>query len=76
MTNLKPKILGKFTSFDDWCNRASRVLTVFTDEYGNKIDALCVDSLGRRCTCGGDFLRARNESTFPVYYFIECELTE
>jgi hypothetical protein len=70
---LKPKIIGAFQNHADWVNRASRELAHFKHEYGHKIDAICVDAIGRRCTCGGDFARARDEGTFPVYYFIECQ---
>jgi hypothetical protein len=30
------------------------------------MEAICFDSLGRHCTCGADFMRARDENTFPV----------
>jgi len=73
---LKPRILGSFKSYQDWVNRATRELAYFKHEYGHKVDAMCVDSIGRRCTCGGDFARARDENTFPVYYFIDCEAKE
>ncbi len=71
---LRPKILGKFINYADWVNRGSKELSHFKHEYGHKIDAVCMDAVGRRCTCGGDFARAEKEGTFPVYYFIECEV--
>jgi hypothetical protein len=33
------------------------------------LSAFCVDAQGRRCNVGKDFMRARDEGTFPVRYF-------
>jgi hypothetical protein len=40
---------------------------------GERVGAICVDALGRRCNIGADFARARDEGAFPVRYFWECE---
>lgn len=65
---LVPKWAGEFKSFAEWVNRASRVLTV------RREPPICVDSKGRRCYIGKDFMLARDEGVFPVRYFWECEL--
>lgn len=75
---MKPIIAGQFDTFDDWVNRASRVISERhcpTDTVGNVLRAICVDTRGRRCQCGGDFMRARDEGTFPVRFFWEFEPT-
>lgn len=61
---LKPKIAGNFHSFIVWCNKAATHI--------NR-DAICIDSKGRRCFKGADFMRARDENAFPVYYFWDFE---
>ena len=72
--SLQPKWEGEFSSFDDWVAFASKRLTVARSVVtGTQVPAICVDALGRRCTCGGDFMRARDENAFPVRYFFECE---
>ncbi len=60
--DLTPVWAGEFRDFNHWVNGAS-----------NRIDdnMVCVDTLGRRCLIGGDFMRARDEGTFPVRYFWE-----
>jgi hypothetical protein len=70
--NLVPKWEGEFSDFHDWVSFASKWLTVATDSNGMPLSAICVDTLGRRCANGGDFMRARDEDTFPVRYFFEC----
>lgn len=67
---LVPKWKGEFHSHQDWVNRAKRVLSVPRHKPG----AICVDAKGRRCFIGADMARARDEGTFPVRYFWECEL--
>jgi hypothetical protein len=71
-TDLVPNWEGEFCSFGDWVNFASKRLTVCTGSGGQKVDAICVDALGRRCSIGKDFMRARDEDAFPVRYFFEC----
>lgn len=66
---LIPKWVGEFTSFDDWVSFATKRL----DVGPHHPPAICVDALGRRCWIGGHFMRARDEGTFPVRYFFECE---
>lgn len=73
-TTLLPKWEGEFVSYQDWVGNAAKRLTVASSlTTGAKVEAICVDAFGRRCTCGGDFMRARDEDAFPVRYFFECE---
>ena len=70
--DLVPNWEGEFRDHQDWVNFASKRLTVASDSNGHQLSAICVDTLGRRCTNGGDMARARDEGTFPVRYFFEC----
>lgn len=73
---LVPKWKGKFANFNDWCNFATARLTGTYDTLkGGELKAICIDALGRRCTMGAHFMRARDEDAFPVRYFWECETT-
>lgn len=67
-----PEWLGQFDTFEDWVNHASRALADLTleDGVGNTVATFCVDAKGRRCTCGHEFARARDEGAFPIRYFI------
>lgn len=69
--NLMPKIEGQFDTFNDWVSHASRALTGLTGSVGQELSYFCVDALGRRCTCGRDFMQARDDNAFPVRYFTE-----
>lgn len=69
---LVPLWKGEFKDFGDWVSFATTRLTGTTDDMGREIPVICVDALGRRCTIGRDFMRARDEGTFPVRYFWEC----
>lgn len=69
-----------FSSRQDWTNNATRRLTghekYLNTEHdgpakgwrGEHFTALCFDQLGRRCRKGGDFIRAEDENTYPVWY--------
>lgn len=70
LVGFQPNWIGQFDTFDDWVNHASRALTGFTGSVGEEIKAICVDSFGRRCHVGKDFMRARDEGAFPVRYFV------
>jgi hypothetical protein len=67
-----PNWEGEFRDFQDWANFAHKRLTVAYDSAGQKLPAICVDTLGRRCHNGRDMMRARDEGAFPVRYFFEC----
>ncbi|RUX08045.1 MAG: hypothetical protein E5V51_00265 [Mesorhizobium sp.] len=70
LVNFTPDWLGQFDSFDDWVNHATRAIGDLTGSKGEKISAVCVDAMGRRCHIGADFMRARDEAAFPVRYFV------
>lgn len=68
-----------FSSEQDWINRAKRVLTSHpsynntehakaTGWRGRHFTALCFDQAGRRVRNGGDFKRATDEETYPVWW--------
>lgn len=52
---------GQFDSFNQWVNHAT--------SWIGGMNALCVDAQDRVCRIGGDFMRARDESAFPVRYW-------
>lgn len=68
-----------FASFAQWVCQAPACLTAHV-EYnntehgdaagwrGHHFTALCFDSFGRRCRQGSDFMRARDEDAFPVWW--------
>lgn len=77
----------RFDTFDDWVNRAPYALTMHFDyndtEHGktkgwrgHHFKALCFDQLGRRCRQGSDFMRARDEGTFPIWYVWPDQIAE
>ena len=68
-----------FSSEQDWINRATRALTRHpgynNTEHGsakgwrgNHFTAMCFDQAGNRMRNGGDFKRATEESTYPVWW--------
>ncbi len=69
--DLVPLWVGEFRDFNDWVNFATKRLSEAAgDKYG-AMQSVCIDALGRRCTIGGHFMRARDEGTFPIRYFWE-----
>lgn len=74
LVGFSPKWAGQFDTFQDWVNHATRALTGETNDMGMELKAYCVDTKGRRCICGRDFQRARDEDAFPVRYFFESEV--
>jgi hypothetical protein len=73
--SLLPNWHGSFKSYDDWVNRATRALVDRAPRHritGSPLSAMCVDMQGRPCFIGADFMRARDEGAFPVYYFFDC----
>lgn len=72
-THLEPIVLGQFDDFDQWVSFAEQALTSITDNRGRPLKAICIDDIGRRCNIGADFMRARDENTFPVRYFTEMK---
>jgi hypothetical protein len=53
----------RFTSFQDWVNTAHA--KPWTEFNGHSTE-VCADAKGRICRSGAEFMRARDESTFPV----------
>lgn len=73
---LVPNIAGQFDTFDDWVMKATRVLANKSCPSSGctvPVPAICVDTKGRRCYQGGDFMRARDDGSFPVIYFWDCK---
>lgn len=68
---MKPNWAGTWDTFEDWVIRATRDIgrNLPTDTIGMDIRAICIDAKGRRCQCGGDFMRARDDGSFPVRFF-------
>jgi hypothetical protein len=74
MGELVPIWEGSFPTFQHWVNHATRYLAGRRGTVGEKLPAICVDSIGRRCNVGADFMRADKESTFPVRFFWHMQL--
>lgn len=70
------QVLGQFDTFDEWVNHATRALTGFEGSVGEEPKPICIDNLGRRCNVGKNFMRARDEGTFPIRYFIGMRPSE
>ena len=68
---LTPNIVGHFDSYQQWVNKGASWLA--SPQYRG---AMCIDAKGRRVAMGADFMRARDENTFPVYFFWDCEPKE
>lgn len=49
-------------------DKASSWLTRHPDWHQERFRAICFDTQGRLCWIGGDFMRARDESAFPVHW--------
>lgn len=59
--------LQRFNRFEDWVNYASSVLT--DEDFGYPEQrAICFDGKGRQCWIGKDFMRARDDGSFPVLW--------
>lgn len=56
----------QFDTFQQWVQKASSWLT--RRENWEKYPAICFDNQGRWCRIGKDFMRARDEDTFPVQW--------
>ena len=55
--------VGKFRDFSTWVNKAK--------SWIGGTGAVCVDARGRRCAIGRDFMRARDDGSFPVTYYVK-----
>lgn len=70
---LVPKWAGQFDTHADWINCAHLKLTGAVGSMGQVVPAICVDSLGRRCHIGADFMRAERDNAYPVRFFWEMQ---
>lgn len=57
-----------FNCFGDWVHHAHIVLTGHPEYDGDSFRATCFDTKGQLCKIGTDFMRARDEETFPIYW--------
>ena len=72
--DLTPRWAGEFRSYEDWVSFATQRLTGTIDRLtGSELKAVCIDAVGRRCTMGAHMSRAREQGTYPIRYFFECE---
>lgn len=66
----------QFDDFTQWVNKASSWLTRHPDYNEKCFKAICFDAKGRHCKMGGDFMRARDENTFPVRWLWPDQIGE
>lgn len=52
---------GEFACFQTWVNKAT--------SWIGGTNSLCADAQGRVCRIGADFMRARDEGTYPVRFW-------
>lgn len=57
------KELFQFADFQQWINKGE---SWYHQHGARPINSISVDSAGRICTAGREFIRAREEGTFPV----------
>lgn len=55
--------LFEFSSFQHWVNKAK---SWFANSGISTRETVCIDAVGRICTCGREFMRARDEGTYPI----------
>ena len=74
MTEIKVKVGAecfRFRTFSDWVNGAG---SLFEIAKLRGEDVLCVDARGRICLSGKEFMRARDDGSFPIIvYRAVCE---
>ncbi len=59
----------EFTSYQQWVNKAASWLGGKRSDgarHSPRFEGVCVDARGRVCANGGDFMRARDDGSFPV----------
>lgn len=58
----------EFPTFNNWCNTAQRKFSSF---FGHALTmTVCIDQKGRICTSGKQFMRARDDNSFPIEVFL------
>jgi hypothetical protein len=55
-----------FSDFENWCDTAKNK---FMNAGLRGPDTLCMDTRGRLCKSGKEFMRARDDWSFPVRVF-------
>lgn len=66
------ELICEFTSHQQWVNKAASWLGGVSGggrRYKKKESCICIDAHGRVCRIGQDFMRARDENSFPVRAF-------
>jgi len=53
---------GEFRTFVEWVNKAA--------SWIGGTGAKCYDAKDRRCPSGAEFMRARDENTFPIRWYL------
>jgi hypothetical protein len=66
----------RFDTYQQWVNNASSWLTRHPDYRAGRFHAICYDTMGRLCQCGGDMMRARDEGAFPVRWVWPDQVAE
>ena len=66
----------QFQNFEQWINKASSWLTRHELYDDRCFRAICFDAKGRHCAIGRDFMRARDEGTFPVRWVWPDQVAE
>lgn len=71
MTTQDPngELICEFRSFEEWVNKARSWLGGISGggyRYKKQEKSICLDTQDRVCRIGADFMRARDEGTFPV----------
>ena len=56
----------RFNKFSDWVNGAGSLFEIA--ELKDR-DVLCVDARGRICLTGREFIRARDDNSFPIVVY-------
>jgi len=70
-TNLLACKLFDFETYQEWVNHAtSRYSSIGLSKEDRTQLCITLDDKGRLCRRGGDFMRARDEKTFPVSVYI------
>lgn len=57
------ELLFEFSSYENWVAKAGGW---FAKAEVRGHECICVDSVGRLCRVGKQFVRARDEGTFPI----------
>ncbi len=56
----------EFSSYSQWVNKAASWFRGFKPG-----ECICIDKVGRICRTGKQFMRARDQDTFPIKVYVE-----